>query len=419
MFLWKARCRHLKIRPGESSAVENTRSSRLRITAGIYLILPVTPMGGVVSQRAVILAWPLVTFLTLGVVLAAAEIAWAGGMGQPSSYLPKLTSYLQARYTDPNTGEDRLALRRFKAWIDGGPEDKLHYHIQFIFKANNGSVTDDGVFLQDAYVVYPLSLGLFLKAGQFIPPFGLERFQPDWNLDFVDRTDVTNRLIVNGNLGDSFARDRGLQCDWEHDGWKLAAGIFHGAGANNAPHGNGPLGVARLSYGREGPQGEHQWLWRAGFAGSARRDADQDFSAQLPGLSKSLTSHFEGQDMRVNAFAQISRGPLSAQGEYFRAWFEPTSGSEIAATGAYGQVAYQPVKSVILGLRYEWFNSDVHDPTISSSSQWTTAATYDLPWLPLRLVTDYSWSNGGTGPSSVWRIQVQYFLIKGFRLGWG
>ncbi len=419
MFHRKTRCLRLKIRPCESPALENTRSSGLLITAGIYFIIRVTPMGGVVSQRAVILAWSLVSFLTFGMVLVAAEIVWAGGMGQPSSYLPKLTSYLQVRYTDPNAGEDRLALRRFKAWIDGGPADKLHYHIQFIFKANNGSVTDDSVFLEDAYIVYPLGSSLFLKAGQFIPPFGLERFQPDWSLDFVDRTDVTSRLVVNGDLGDSFARDRGLECDWEHSDWKLAAGIFHGAGANNAPHGNGPLGVARLSYGREGPQGEHQWLWRAGFAGSARRDADQDFSAQLPGLSKSLTSHFEGQDMRLNAFAQASWGPLSAQGEYFRVWLEPTAGNEIAATGVYGQVAYLPIKSVTLGLRYEWFDSDVHDPAISSSSQWTVAATYDLPWLPLRLATDYSWSNGGTGPSCIWRIQVQYFLIKGFRLGCG
>jgi hypothetical protein len=285
--------------------------------------------------------------------------------------------------------------------LDGGPTDKLHYHLQFIYKVNNDSSTDDRIFLQEAYIVYPF--GLSLKAGQFIPPFGWERFQPDWDLDFVGRTDVTNRLVVDGNLGDSFSRDRGLEFDWNHSGWELSAGIFQGSGANNPPRGNGPLGVARLSYGSEGSRQAGQWSWRAGLAGAARRDADQDFSGQLPGLSKSLTSHFEGEDMRLNTFAQVSWGPLRVQGEYFRVWLEPTSGNEIAATGAYAQVAYLPIKGIILGLCYEWFNPDVHEPSAPSLSQWTTAVTYDLPWLPLRLATDYSWAEGGTGPSSVWR----------------
>jgi hypothetical protein len=169
--------------------------------------------------------------------------------------------------------------------------------------------------------------------------------------------------------------------------------------------------VARLTYGREGSQQVRKWSWSAGLAGSVRNDANQNFSGQLPGLSKSLTSHFEGQDMRLNAFAQVNWGPLCAQGEYFRACFEPTSGSEIAATGAYGQVAYLPIERLIAGLRYEWFNPDVHEPTAPSLGQWTTGVTYDLPWLPLRLAIDYSWNAEGTGPSSVWRVQVQYFIF--------
>lgn len=357
----------------------------------------------------------LIVLFGLGLGMMPANTGWAAGIGPSSAYLPKISSYLQLRYTDPDAGKDRFALRRFKAMLDGGPADKLHYHFQFIYKANNGSATDDRLFLQDAYLIYPWRSDLALKAGQFMPPFGLERFQPDWNLDFVDRTDVTNRLVINGNLGHSFARDRGLEGDWGHDGWKLSAGIFQGAGANNPSHGNGPLGVARLSYFHEGSRQNRQWSWRAGLAGATRRDADQDFSTQLPGLSKDLTSHFAGRDTRLNSFAQVKWGRLRTQGEYFRVWFEPASGDEIVATGAYGQVAYLPAKRIILALRYEWFNPDVHEPAAPSLGQWTTAVTYDLPRMPLRLATDCSWADGETGPSFVWRIQVQYFLAKGLR----
>ena len=211
--------------------------------------------------------------------------------------------------------------------LDGGPSDKLHYHFQLIYKANNGSRTDYSIFLQDAELIYPLGYGLSFKIGQFIPPFGLERFQPDWDLDFVDRTDITNRLAVNGNVGESFARDRGVECDWNHRGWELSGGIFHGAGTDDSSHGNGPLGVGRLSYGQEGIRAGRQWLWRAGAAGAIRRDTDLNFSSQVPGVNKSLTSHFQGQDRRLNAFAQAEFGPWGAQGEYFRVWFDSTDAS--------------------------------------------------------------------------------------------
>lgn len=393
------------------------RGFRLLIAPGLNFMIPADGAAGSVVKHAGFWTMLPVSFLVLSLVAASAGTGRAEGIGEPSAYVPTLGSYLQVRYTDPSTGKDLLSLRRFKTMLDGGPEDKLHYHFQFIYKANNGSSTDNSVFLQDAYIVYPFDSSFSLKAGQFIPPFGLERFQPDWDLDFVDRTDVTNRLVVNGSLGDSFARDRGLQGDWDHGGWKVSAGIFHGGGANNALRDNGPLGVGRFSYGREGPQQGRQWSWRAGLAGSARRVADLNFSAQLPGLSKNLTSHFRGQDERLNAFAEARLGRLPAQGEYFRVWLEPSSGGEIAATGAYGQIAYLPIKSVILALRCEWFNPDIHESTAFPSNQWTTAATYDLPWLPLRIAVDHSWVEGGTGPSGVWRIQLQYYLVKGIKLG--
>ncbi len=354
---------------------------------------------------------------TLGLLLSPARTVRAEGIGDFSSYLPNLSSYVQGRYTAPDTGDDLLSLRRYKVMLDGGPQDGFHYHFQFIYKYNNDSSTDNAVYMQDAYIIYPFNSDFSLKAGQFIPPFGLERFQPDWNLYFVDRTDVTNRMVPDGNLEDSFARDLGFQGDWGKSGWELSTGLFQGGGANDGLHDNGPLGVVRLSYGSKGSQGPRQLSWRAGLAGSGRRDVDLNFSSQLPGVNKKLTSHFSGQDERLNGFVEAGWWQLRAQAEFFRAWYEPSSGGEIAAAGAYGQIVWLPVKNVSLGLRNEWFNPDVHESTAFPSDEWTVGATYDLPWLPLRVAVDHGWIDGGTGPSEEWRIQVQYFLVKGLKLG--
>ncbi len=351
--------------------------------------------------------------LTLG-----AAAAFAGGdQAAPSPYVPVLSSYIQFRYTDPSKGDDAWAIRRFKAMLDGGPRDGLRYHVQFIYKTNLQSSTDDQIYLQDAYVLVPAARGLAFKVGQFIPPFGLERFEPDWALDLIDRTDLTNRMVVNGNLGQSFARDRGMEVDLARGGWQWSAGLFQGGGANMDSRGNGPLGVARLSYGGNESDGGTPRFWRAGLAASDRHDADMNLSSELTGLDKKLTSHFAGRDSRLNAFAQAGWGKLRGQAEYFSAWLSPDQGGEIVAHGAYGQAAYLPVRQIILALRYEWFTPDVHTEAAPSLRQWDSSVTYDFRRVPLRLVADYLSPRGGSAAyTHTWRFQIQYVLLKGLRL---
>ena len=329
----------------------------------------------------------------------------------PSPYLPTLSSYIQVRYTDLEEGEDAWAIRRLKLMFDGGAEEGLRYHIQFIYKTNLQSSTDDQIFLQDAYVIMPVSRGLGFKVGQFIPPFGLERFEPDWNLDLVDRTDVTNRMVVNGNLGKSFARDRGVQADWTRGGWAFSVGLFQGEGANMNPKGNGPLGVLRCSYGRNGRTGDAPWFWRGGIAASDRHDENLNLSSELPGLSQNLTKHFAGRDSRLNAFFEGGWGTVRGQAEYFRAWLSPDKGGEIAASGAYGQIAYLPVRGLIFAMRYEWFTPDVHEAIVPKEDLWTVGVTVDIPKTSLRVACDYS------HPTTTWpkthgdvvRVQLQWF----------
>jgi hypothetical protein len=142
-----------------------------------------------------------------------------------------------------------------------------------------------------------------------------------------------------------------------------------------------------------------------------------NLSGELPGLNKKITSHFTGKDQRFNAFAQASWGPLRAQGEYFHVRLSPSgTGDDLAAVGAYGQVAYLPVHQVILALRREWFNPDTHGD-FPSTRQWTAGVTYDFKRLPLRLATDCTWPDAGThGEPYVWRLQVQYVFLNKFKL---
>jgi Phosphate-selective porin O and P len=345
-------------------------------------------------------------------IASAPAVARAGGPPEASSsLLPALSSYIQLRYTAPSTGEDAWAIRRLKAMLDGGSPEGIHYHLQLIYKTNLGSVTDNRVFLQDAYVAIPVARGPSLKIGQFVPPFGLERFQSDWDLDLVDRTDVTSRMVVNGNLGKSFARDRGLEADWRRGGWAISTGLFQGEGANMNAKGNGPLGVVRVSYGEQGEIGGRSFYWRTGLAGSSRHDADLSLSAELPGLSPRVTSHFDGRDGRLNAFAGGGLGKVRGQGEVFATWLSPRGGAEVASRGAYGQVAHLPLPHLTLALRYEWFTPDVHGAAASSLRQWESSVTYDLRRVPLRLVADVLTPLGGSeAHTCTWRFQFQYML---------
>ncbi len=303
--------------------------------------------------------------------------------------------------------------------VDGTLGKKnVGYHVQFIYKTNMRSPTDDHVYLQDAYLFFPVK-AVRLKVGQFIPPFGMERFEPDSSLDFVDRTDVTNRLAVNGNLGKSFARDLGLQGDWSHGNWLVSMGLFGGGGANMNRRRNGPLEVGRMRYQRSSTKSRRPWSWEGGIAASSRRAENLNLTAQLPGLPSSLLAKFSGQDRRGNLFVRGSWGRVRGQAEYFRVWLSsnhsaPSHSAEVAAQGAYAQLAYLPFSRLILAVRTEWFTPNVHQRYLSSQRTWTFAATYDLKRLPLRIATDFSHRQAGLGvpEENIWRLQLQYWLFR-------
>jgi phosphate-selective porin len=354
----------------------------------------------------------------LALILACACPARAGedAPAAPPRFAPVLGAYVQVRFGDQGRDVGEWAVRRLKLMVDGGPNDGIRYHVQFIYKTNLHSSTDDRVVLQDAFLVVPAKR-LSVKVGQFIPPFGLERFQPDATLPFTERSQVTNQLVVNGNLGSSFARDRGAEVSLAHAGWAVTGGLFQGAGANMPAKGNGPLGVFRCTFGHTGQVGRAPWSARAGLAGSGRRDREMDLRGALPGLDSTLVSRFAGGDRRINGFIEGRVGRWRAQAEFFRAWLSPDQGSAWAAQGAYAQVSLLLFAGAAIGTRHEVFTSDVQRSDVPASRPWNVAMTYALPKVPIRLWADYARRNGGARSSGhTWTLQVQWYAFRGLRL---
>jgi phosphate-selective porin len=299
----------------------------------------------------------------LVVLLAALEVSVA----EPGSH--EWTSYFQLRYTHSEVDGSYVSLRRLKLYGTGPAFGRWNYYLQFLYKTGNRSATD-GLFLQEANIFGAFGRGR-ITFGQFKPPFGLERFTPDWKLALIDRTQPTDRLIPNGSVGNSFARDYGLQ--WEGPiarNLTLSLGLFAGSAANEPLDKGGPLLVGRAAYERRLAPDRHI---RFELAASWRRDRGIDFSRQLPGAPVGYSS-FSGRDIRQNLALACDAGPNSLRAEYFAAHFGSAGESlpSIDAMGYYVQYARVLSKRWAVAARYERF--DPNRAVVNSK---------DVSWLSL------------------------------------
>jgi phosphate-selective porin OprO/OprP len=262
-----------------------------------------------------------------------------------------------------------VGLRRLKLFGQGPISDDWSYYMQFLYKANNHSPTDDRIVMQEANAVMRLKSGK-LTVGQFKPPFGLERFTSDSVLALIDRSQPTDRLIPNGNLGLSFARARGAQYERKvGNAARFAVGVFDGNGANEPFDGNGPLIVGRLAY--ERPSKEARRL-HSELALSWRKDHDIDFLGQLPGAPPGY-ANLAGTDIRQNVAIAYDFGKNSVRAEYFAAQYhsDKPAISGINAQGYYLQWAYTLSKQWLVAARFETMDPD-RSVTNSKDVSWLT-----------------------------------------------
>jgi hypothetical protein len=157
-----------------------------------------------------------------------------------------------------------------KLMAGGNVTPGIEWYAQALYKDGNDSPTDGRIYFQEGWLRFRLRKEVQLVAGQFKPPFGRERFTPDFMILTIDRSLVTDTLTPDGPYLDSFYRDRGVQLDGElQPGLRYAAGVFDGRGANHQFHGissnTSCTGRAASRQARSSnAKGRHFAVWRFG-----------------------------------------------------------------------------------------------------------------------------------------------------------
>ncbi len=327
-------------------------------------------------------------------------------------------TYFQLRYTDLENTSSFFSLRRYKLILRGQLRPHLEYFVQGIFKEGNHTRTDGRAYVQEAWIRYTGWKYAHLTVGQLKPPFSLERLTPDYQLASLDRAQVTDRLIPDGQLGGSYSRDRGVQLDAWFTARRLyyAAGVFDGNAANNPFRGNSPLVVGQLEgvlY-RSPAKSKRHDLVSVGGAFSTRHDHAQNFADQLPGTAALGYAHFAGRDTHYNLQARADFSPFSLRGEYFYARYlpQPATLREVRASGFYVQGTYNFLRKYEAVAKYETFNPDraVAD---SHDLRWTTLGlNWRIAGDHLRLGANYVIKRELTRqiPNNALEAQLQVFL---------
>jgi phosphate-selective porin len=273
-------------------------------------------------------------------------------LAQNADHKIEWNGYGQFRIYKLNNLSEGFMIRRTKLWVKGSvPKiDIMYYKVMGIFTYNRS-----GFFgLLDAYGEYRLGDG-YLRFGQQIPEFSLQREQPDWKIPRVERASVINRLIP---AAQSFARDIGVQIHLQpvKNVWQIAAGVFNGDGANLKKHDSANFlysarSTAKINFAKN-------YSLHIGGSVSYRYALDQDFF-----LIFGRDNLFTGDDFRYGIESLLKLDKLELQAEYLEA--------HLGNKKAYGYYAY---------LNY---NFSKKDQAIISFEQLSdlNENTDDSPWL--------------------------------------
>jgi len=133
-------------------------------------------------------------------------VALAGAAEEKAfSYVPEIHGALRARW-EMNTGsaEQRFQVRNARLTIGG----KIHPSISYFLQTD---LCDQGVMkILDAYGRFDIVKGLYVQAGQFRMPFGVETFRAPANYIFANRSflgkQVMNYRAVGAKVGYAIPR---------------------------------------------------------------------------------------------------------------------------------------------------------------------------------------------------------------------
>jgi phosphate-selective porin len=255
------------------------------------------------------------------------------------------------------------------------------------------SATDGRAYFQEAWLRFAWRKEVQFAAGQFKPPFGRERFTPDFEILTMDRSLVTDALPPDGPYVDSFYRDRGVQVDGEpHPAFRYAAGVFDGRGAQHGFHGIGPLLVGQaLVRPLRGRIAAGQALsLQFGGAYAARWATDLPFRPCCAALEAEL-SHFTGADRRWQAELSADWGDASLRAEYMRASlrFADALTPGFPASGYYVQVSKFLAPRWQAVVKHEAFDPNSHIKNRKDVWQTTAGLNYYLRQNRAKVMAGY------------------------------
>jgi phosphate-selective porin len=352
--------------------------------------------------------------------LPALSAAFAQGVAPGGDNAARLdwSAYVQTRYTGIENDEDMYALRRLKLMLGGSFSGTLDWYVQGIYKDGNRADNDGRVYFQEGWLRISRSKRARLTLGQFKPPFGLERFTPDFKILTIDRSQATDALSPNGRFVDSFYRDRGVQLDGVGRGGTLnyAVGVFDGQGANHQFHGIGPLVSSRVFH--EAALGRkfrgRTFRLHVGGSVAARRARSLGWRPCCSDPRWSTLRHFTGSDTHAGAEFFAEWGDLSLRAEYLRTHyrFRPQTSPDYSSAGFYVQAAKTLAPKWQVVVKIEKFdpNRTVDGP---KDNLWTTVGVnHYIRGDYLKLMANYV-HRGERRPAihnSIVQVQMQCFL---------
>jgi len=229
--------------------------------------------------------------------------------------------YGQFRLYKINDISEGFMIRRSKLWVKGKvpSANNFSYKAMGIFSYNKS-----GYFgLLDLYGTYSFGNG-YLRFGQQIPEFSLQRLQQDWKIPIVERAAVINRLIP---AAQSFARDLGIQLHLYmlKNILQIAAGVFNGDGANLKNHKSENFlyslrSTVKINFTKN-------YFWHIGGSVMYRKTDQFNFS-----LIFGKERPFTGDDFRYGIESLLKLNKLELQAEYI--------GADFNSQKAYGYYAY-------------------------------------------------------------------------------
>ncbi len=283
----------------------------------------------------------------------------------------KFDSYEQIRMMDNIDSTSYIAMRRLKGMITWTPSPGWTVYAQALYKDGNVSSSDARLWFQEFWIRKEVREG-WLQAGQFKPPFGMERFTPDTELETMDRSMASDHLVPNAGLPHSFTRDIGFQ--WETyalgRGLKTDVGIFTGNGAwTETFTGNGPLVAGSMT--KKWSLGRTDWTSCEGGL-SYRQDHNINFSGALTGDKPFGISDFQGSDTRWDAAGDVNLGDWALRSEYIGARFHNTARKNVLyAEGWYAQLSDRWARRWDSVMKFEEFNPNT-GATGRFDTRWTT-----------------------------------------------